>query len=30
MERDELTPSLKKKRRVIVQHYKDRIEGMFK
>lgn len=29
MDRDELTPSLKKKRRVIVKNYKDRIDAMF-
>ncbi|HUR69154.1 MAG TPA: AMP-binding protein, partial [Candidatus Thermoplasmatota archaeon] len=29
MDRDELTPTLKKKRRIIVQHYKTQIEGMF-
>jgi len=30
MDRDELTPTLKKKRRVILQHYKDRVDAMFK
>lgn len=29
MDRDELTPTLKKKRRVIVAHYKPLVEGMF-
>ena len=29
MDRDELTPTLKKKRRVIIAHYKERVEKMF-
>jgi long-chain acyl-CoA synthetase len=30
VDRDELTPSLKKKRRVILQHYSEEVESMFR